>query len=279
MPTDDGLDVMIVEDNPTNRRVLQKILERAGHRCLLARDGDEALDLIGKHAVDVIILDMNMPGVHGTEVARLCRLMGGRPAATPIMMFSANVTPEAREECLHAGANAFMPKPIQVDLFLKTLAELAGKPSGPLVSAATGPACADPTRSDIAGSDEPVLDLQILKGLETMSKDPAFLDELVAEYLAESRRLLRLLAQDIDRDADDDIKEALHSLRGSALSIGATSMKMICKHFERLLPCGTREQKKNILQELNHAFIKLANELETYRHQRMSAEQASSRPD
>ena len=275
----DGLDVMIVEDNPTNRRVLQKILERAGHRCLLARDGDEALDLIGKHAVDVIILDMNMPGVHGTEVARLCRLMGGRPAATPIMMFSANITPEARDECLRAGANAFMPKPIQVEYFLKALAELAGKPPAPVAAAACGAACAAPARPELPGAAEPVLDPQILTGLETMSKDPAFLDELIAEFLAESRRLLRLLAHGIEQDADDDIKEALHSLRGSALSIGATSMKLICKRFERLLPYGTKEQKKNLWQELNHAFIKLSHELASYRQQRMPAEQAPSRPD
>ncbi len=279
VPTADGLDVMIVEDNPTNRRVLQKILERAGHRCLLARDGDEALDLIGKHTVDAIILDMNMPGVSGTEVARLCRLMGGRLAATPIMMFSANVTPEAREECLRAGANVFMPKPIQVELFLKTLDELVGKPPGSATGAGSAPACADPARDENVGSAEPVLDLQVLKGLETMSKDPVFLDDLIAEYLAESRRLLGLLARDIERDTDDDIKEALHSLRGSALSIGATSMKLICKRFERLLPCGSREQKKDLLQELNQAFMKLASQLEKYRQQRMSAEQASSRPD
>ncbi len=276
---DDGLDVMIVEDNPTNRRVLQKILERAGHRCLLARDGDEALDLIGKHVVDVIILDMNMPGVHGTEVARLCRLMGGRPAATPIMMFSANVTPEAREECLHAGANTFMPKPIQVELFLKTLDELAGKRTAPAPANCSDPACVDTAWPELPRPGEPVLDLHILQGLETMSRDPAFLDELIAEYLAESRRLLQLVAQDIERDADDEIKEALHSLRGSALSIGATAMKMTCKRFEKLLPSGTREQRKHILQELNHAFIKLCSELEAYRQQRMSAEQASSRPD
>ncbi len=277
--TDDGFEVMIVEDNPTNRRVLQKILERAGHRCVLAKDGDEALELIAKHPVDVMVLDMNMPGVYGTEVARLCRLMGGRAATTPIMMFSANVTSEAREECLRAGANAFMSKPIQVDSFLKTLNELAAVNRG--CGTRPVPACVAAARihPGLSEPGEPVLDLQILRGLESVSKDSTFLDELIAEYVAESRRLLGVLAESIELEADHEIKEALHALRGSALSIGATSMKMICKRIERLVPSGLKQQKEDILRELNIAFMKLCEELEAYLQQRMPAEQASPRPD
>ncbi len=277
--TEDGLEVMIVEDNPTNRRVLQKILERAGHRCVLAKDGEEALDLIGKHPVDAIILDMNMPGVHGTEVARLCRLMGGRAAATPIMMFSANVTPEAREECLRAGANAFMPKPIQVDAFLKTLDELATTHRSIMPEVLSGQSAPAKAYTGLVRPGELVLDLQMLRGIESVSKDPMFVDELIAEFMTESRRLLSALAQAIELEADHSIKEVLHALRGSALSIGATSLKMICKRIERQVPSGLKGQKEDILRELNLAFMKLCKELEAYRRQRVPAEQASPRLD
>ncbi len=276
---EDGLDVMIVEDNPTNRRVLQKILERAGHRCVLAKDGEEALDLIGKHPVDAIILDMNMPGVHGTEVARLCRLMGGHAALTPIMMFSANVTPEARDECLRAGANVFMPKPIQVNSFLKTLDELAAMRRSAMPVAGSISLVAPKTYTGLVRPGEPVLDLDVLRGIETVSRDSAFVDELIAEYVTESRRLLSVLAQGIELEADHAIKEALHALRGSALSIGATSMKLICKRIERQVPSGLKGQKEDILRELNLAFMKLCKELEAYQQQRVPSEQASPRLD
>ncbi len=277
--TTDGLEVMIVEDNPTNRRVLQMILERAGHRCVLARDGEEGLELIAKHPVDAIVLDMNMPSVHGTEVARLCRLMGGRPAATPIIMFSANVTPEAREECLSAGANAFVPKPIQVESFLHTLEELAGPHRTLPKSTVLAPVIVDDAGSHCSAHAEAILDLQILKNLETVSKDPAFLDDLITEYRTDSWRLLQRLAQGIENESDHEIKEVLHALRGSALSIGATSMKIICKRFECLSPCGMKEKKNDILRELNQAFVKLCKELEIYQQQRLPAEQAPSGPD
>ena len=116
--------VLVAEDNPTNRKVIQKILERAGHHCTLAKDGEDALDKIEKKEFDAIILDMNMPGMTGMDVARMYRLMRGNMTRAPIIMFSANVTTEARAESLEAGADEFLPKPIQVKLFLQTLEQL-----------------------------------------------------------------------------------------------------------------------------------------------------------
>jgi two-component system sensor histidine kinase RpfC len=85
-----GYEILVAEDNPTNRKVLQKILERAGHRCTLVKDGNEALDLVERKSFDAIILDMNMPTIPGTDVARLYRLMHGHAADLPIIMFSEN---------------------------------------------------------------------------------------------------------------------------------------------------------------------------------------------
>lgn len=277
--SNDGLEVMIVEDNPTNRRVLQKILERAGHRCVLVRDGEEALELISRHPVDAIILDMNMPGVYGTEVARLCRLMGGHTGKTPIIMFSANATPEAREECLHAGANAFMCKPIQVELFLKTLDELTAGDQLNRTKLIPSPIPAVAISADFQSLGEPVLDLKILSELETVSKDPAFLNDLIEEYMAESRRLLGVLADAVALEADHEIKEVLHALRGSALSIGATAMKMTCKRLEQQVHYGLKKHKEEAFRELNITFTTLCDQLEAYQQQRVSKEQASPRPD
>ncbi|MFM7759420.1 MAG: ATP-binding protein, partial [Burkholderiaceae bacterium] len=120
----DVYSILIVEDNPTNRKVLQKILERAGHQCVMASDGEAALDIIAAQHFDAMVIDMNMPRLSGTEVVRFCRMMGGAVSKTPIIVFSASVTPEARDESFAAGANAFIAKPIEVQKFLKTLDQL-----------------------------------------------------------------------------------------------------------------------------------------------------------
>ena len=263
-----GYDLLVAEDNPTNRKVLQKILERAGHRCSLVRDGEEALDAVDKHIFDAIILDMNMPVLAGTDVARLCRLMHGQSARIPIIMFSANVTTEARQESIEAGADEFLPKPIQIDVFLKTLNRLVEafhqyQTSSGIRNVVTLPCPL------LWGDDEVVLNPQALTGIENMSTDPRFLDDLIVEFINENRRMLdelerSMLAQDLET-----FREIIHALKGSALSVGAVAMKMACKRMEKLDPPVIASYSQEIMQQLRQIFMLLCEELEKYRQKRV----------
>ena len=260
--------VLVAEDNPTNRKVIQKILERAGHHCTLAKDGEDALDKIEKKEFDAIILDMNMPGMTGMDVARMYRLMRRNMARAPIIMFSANVTPEAREESLEAGADEFLPKPIQVNSFLQTLQELVTdfKTSGPPEN---GAVIQKPkNRLKLLLPAEVTLDLQSLTDLENVSKDPKFLDDLILEFISENRNLLRSLESALSEARVDEIKEMLHTLKGSALSIGAVSLKMMCKRVEKLNIFEMEEYSAEISQEMKAVFSELCEELEKYRQLR-----------
>ncbi len=262
---DSAYKVLVAEDNPTNRKVIQKILERAGHHCTLAKDGEDALDKIEKKEFDAIILDMNMPGMTGMDVARMYRLMRGNMTRAPIIMFSANVTPEAREESIEAGADEFLPKPIQVNLFLQTLQDLVVefKLSGPpeIESAPVTPK----SRLKLWHPSETVLELQNLSDLEKVSKDPKFLDDLILEFIAENKRLLQSLEIALCELKIDEVKEILHAIKGSALSIGAISLKLMCKRIEKLNPLEMEACSAEILQELRVVFSKLCEELEKYR--------------
>ncbi len=254
--------VLIVEDNPTNRKVLQKILERAGHQCTLARDGEEALDLISAQSFDAIVLDLNMPKFTGTEVARFCKLIGGSVAATPIIMFSASVTQEARDESISAGADAFMPKPIDVTAFLELLNGLvhSRRKAGEAPVAGVRQSSALPDHRHA-----PVLEMDKLSNLETVSADPGFLDELIVEFMNEGQRLMAVVGKGISSGEWSRVGSALHALRGSALSIGATSLKIMCGWIEKLPPDEIRARRKEIQEELDKCFSLLCEELESYR--------------
>jgi two-component system sensor histidine kinase RpfC len=260
--------VLVAEDNPTNRRVIQKILERAGHHCTLAKDGEDALDKIEKKEFDAIILDMNMPGMTGMDVARMYRLMRGNMTRAPIIMFSANVTTEARDESIEAGADEFLPKPIQVNSFLQTLQQLVTefKTSGPPENNAVVPK--PKNRLKLLRPAEPVLDLQNLTDLEKVSKDPKFLDDLILEFVSENRNSLRSLETALSEVKIDEIKEILHALKGSALSIGAVTLKMMCKRIEKLSPYEMEEYSLEISLEMKAVFNELCEELEKYRQAR-----------
>ncbi len=257
----DALRILIVEDNPTNRTVLQKILERAGHECTPARDGGEAMTLIGDKEFDAIVLDLNMPKVTGIEVARFCKAIGGTTAAIPIIMFSASVTREAREESFAAGAQAFLPKPIDVAEFLETLGRLVDRSSAPSLNrmmASTAPSLS-------GRRQEPVLELDTLARLEEVSTDPGFLDGLLVEFINEGHRLLHLIDTGIEARDGEHIGSALHALRGSALSVGATSLKVCCARLEKLSLNDMLVRRNEIRKELKLCFSLLCKELERYR--------------
>ncbi len=263
--------VLIAEDNPTNRKVIQKILERAGHQCTLARDGDEALDLVDKKLFDAIVLDMNMPGMGGTDVARIYRLMRGDLGRTPIIMFSANVTPEARQESLDAGADEFLPKPIQVDLFLNTLSRLVNNyRSGQLPTLSKPSVSAKPGLPFLC-TDAPSLDLQSLSALEEVSSDLRFLDDLIGEFITENRRVLEGLEASLRAAEWESVKEALHAIKGSALSVGAVSLKVLCRQIEKLSATDMRRHQAEIIYTLRQSLRQLCQELEHYRQQRKRA--------
>ncbi len=269
----DSYQVLVAEDNATNRKVIQKILERAGHQCFLARHGEEALELLDKSEFDALVLDMNMPGMPGTDVARMYRLMRGERVRMPIIMFSANATPEAREESLEAGADDFLSKPIKVELLLATLSQLvkrfraAGPPSHPEFR--EEPATSPP----ISDAGQPVLDLQSLTILEGVSRDPHFLDDLIVEFMNENRRLIDRLEGALKIQDWDRAKEILHTMRGAGLSIGAVSLKALCTRIEKLNPAEMKAYAPEITFEVRQTFRRLCQALELYRQQRESIPQ------
>ncbi len=271
---DDAYQVLVAEDNPTNRKVIQKILERAGHQCFLARHGEEALDLIDKREFDALVLDMNMPGMPGTDVARMYRLMRGEQSRMPIIMFSANATPEARDESLEAGADDFLSKPIQVELLLSTLSRLVNRfragdqPASPQFRAG------QPTGLPGSHASQPVLDRQSLTDLEGVSSDPHFLDDLIVEFINENRRMIDRLEGALKGQEWDRVREILHAMRGAALSIGAVSLKVLCRQIEKLHPSEMKVHTSDIVFEVRQTFRRLCQELELYRQQRESAPQA-----
>ena len=261
----DGLSILIVEDNPTNRKVLQKILERAGHHCTLAQDGEEGLDILSTQTFDAMVIDMNMPKVSGLDVVRFCRMMGGAVAKTPIIIFSASVTQEARDESFAAGADAYISKPIEVSKFLKTLNRLVQDNRPAPISKQHEHATGAHKGSEINTS---ILDAAKLNNLESMSQDPAFIDELIAEFISEGRRLIGNFNRSLVRSDYAQVASAMHALRGSALSIGATSLKQLCAHIEKLADEALQENQVEIKNQLSECFQELCEALEVYQNNR-----------
>ncbi len=112
------LEILIVEDNKMNRRVITKMLERLGHSVVAAENGQHALDILKKQNFSLIFMDMQMPILDGVETTIIIRSGAHREidATIPIIAMTANAMKEDRETCLEAGMNSYISKPIQKSL-------------------------------------------------------------------------------------------------------------------------------------------------------------------
>lgn len=106
------LKILVAEDNPVNQRVCLRMLERFGHRALLASDGNQALAMAEQDTFDLILMDIQMPGLDGLEVTRKLRDEGN---AVPIVALTAHATVGYREFCLSQGMDGYLDKPIRME--------------------------------------------------------------------------------------------------------------------------------------------------------------------
>lgn len=113
-----GTAVLLVEDEPINQEVARILLEEAGVRVDIAEDGRQAVDMAGKHAYATILMDMQMPKMSGVEAAIAIREQGGK---VPIIAMTANAFAEDRAQCLEAGMNDFLTKPVDPEHFYEIL--------------------------------------------------------------------------------------------------------------------------------------------------------------
>ncbi len=114
-----GARVLVAEDNPTNQRVTQLILESGGHVATIVDNGEAALDALERGAFDVALFDLSMPVVSGLEALKLYQYTTQKPI--PVLILSANVTTEVIEECQRAGCAEFLPKPIRPTTLLDAI--------------------------------------------------------------------------------------------------------------------------------------------------------------
>jgi CheY-like chemotaxis protein len=124
--------ILVVDDMLDTRRLMRRVLERAGVRVAEAATGDTALAAIRSGRPDAVVLDLRLPGMSGFDVARAVRTdPDAAVASIPILACSASVQPEVVREAMDAGCNAFEGKPFDIhtfaDVVLGLIAQRAGR--------------------------------------------------------------------------------------------------------------------------------------------------------
>jgi len=125
-----GCRILVAEDNVVNQRLIRAILGKGGHRFEIAADGLQCVQAFCRGQFDLVLMDMQMPGMDGIEAtARIRSLEQQLGHRTPILALTANATAEDRAKCVQAGMDGFLTKPISPERVLAAVAEHAA-PAG-----------------------------------------------------------------------------------------------------------------------------------------------------
>ena len=251
------LKVLVADDNASNRTVISKILERAGHAAELVASGEQVLDSLERARYDVVILDRNMPDMGGVETLKRLRFMTAGPDRVPVIVVSADATPEARQECVDAGADAFLAKPIQAPRLLDLIAELGAQCK---TRAAEPPRPSAPRQ----GEAPAVLNRETLRLLEELGTDSDFMERLVTAFISDVRGFLQRLDRDDKSMSIEEFRSILHALKGSVSSIGADRLTHFCVRVGAMDDEVLQAESNAVTEALRDEFETVRNGLADY---------------
>jgi signal transduction histidine kinase/CheY-like chemotaxis protein/ligand-binding sensor domain-containing protein len=117
------LRILIAEDNPVNQKLTARVLSKLGYACDIVMNGSEALNIIKENKFDVILMDVQMPEMDGLEATRIIRQQYGLKPI--IIAMTANAMQGDREECLRAGMDDYVSKPVKIDALINVLEKWA----------------------------------------------------------------------------------------------------------------------------------------------------------
>jgi two-component system sensor histidine kinase RpfC len=214
------LRVLVADDQPTNRTVLCRILERAGHRTWQAEDGERALDMLEAEDFDLVLVDMHMPRFSGLDVIRQLRYMQAGGPLTPVIVLSADATAQAARSAEEAGAPAFLTKPVVVARLLETIADLVSPARLPRVR-------------PLGDLSRPTINSAVLEELAAMQLGEGFLREFVEQCIKDGNACLADLRGQCGRRAWAEARETAHALKGIAENLGAQLVAERCQQLMR----------------------------------------------
>jgi PAS domain S-box-containing protein len=242
--------VLLVEDNEINQRVARRFLERLGCEVSVVGDGRQAIEAYQKDSYGFILMDMQMPVMDGLEATRQIRRLEGTKLRTPIVALTANAMMGQLEQCLEAGMDDYLTKPLDVSRLQDVLDRFMDK------RASAAGAGAVPVQSKVP-------DRSVRMRLEEIAGgDAEFAQEIVTAFIlggAETLSEMRAWATASDCQA---LSRAAHKLKGASANLHLESLTALAFDIE----CrAKRHEQRDWMTDMEKLAIELRRAAETLR--------------
>ena len=271
--------ILVVDDHPTNRRILARQLSVLGLPSHMAENGETALPMWRQGNYSLVITDCHMPEMDGYALARAIRQIEadeGRPR-TPILGWTANALPIEKENCKEAGMDDMLVKPVAVHLlrdalatWLKAAPKKGDASQAAATAAATTVAAIPAQRPSLPPSPPPSqpdtpsvpVDVAVLASL--IGDDPAVLRECLKEFRTNTMKIAVELCTACVAGETAAASEAAHKLKSSARSVGALTLGNLCGDIEQAHRTGRIEKMSVLLPQFRTEVAAVERWLEAF---------------
>ena len=121
------MNILFIEDDPMNRRVVRDMLDVAGATMTEAEDAETGLALIDAHDYEIVLVDLRMPGMDGIEAIGHIRARADTRAQVPVIVVTADTAVDLRDRCLQAGADEVLFKPVAMDALFDAIGRILAR--------------------------------------------------------------------------------------------------------------------------------------------------------
>jgi two-component system sensor histidine kinase RpfC len=259
-----ALDILVVEDNPVNQKVTRRILEHAGHAVAVAGSGEDALEALEDGEFDLMVVDVNMPGISGIDIVKLHRMANLDKPRMPILALSADATPETRKACEDAGVDAYLTKPVEARRLLDVIDGLALADDKASVNDRSMPAAQSvtsiATHPRFRSETYPAVNWGMVGGLAEFGGDE-FVFETMRDYVVNTEGLLEEIAAAVNTVNADRFRDRVHALRGTSGNVGAEALWRSCQDMRGMTGDRLRSDGEHYLQQLQREFSRFQREI------------------
>jgi len=255
------LNVLVAEDNRVNQEIISTILKKAGHKVLIANNGEEALDYLEDNYFDICIVDMHMPEKSGIEVIKLHRFLNQDNSDIPFVVLSADMSQDSRILSEEAGAAEYLTKPVEPSKLLSIIDQLTPQQGG---TVKVVPLVAPDVKPDICHAEKLVLRKR-LDLIKDISNGSDFFVNMIMSFQSDGVHLVKKINNAYELQKANDLSEYVHTLSGCAANMGANILVNACQKVSKALNDDVKltDFKQNI-DDINVLFTQSCTEMQSY---------------
>jgi PAS domain S-box-containing protein len=259
------LRILLAEDNTVNQKLAVRLLERMGYRADVVANGLEVLEALQRQSYDVILMDVQMPEMDGLEASRVIHEDWPIEDRPHIVALTANAMQGDREECMAAGMDDYLTKPIQIKALQEALERVGlwARVQHRRQTRRLPPVQTAPLEAEKQAEFGPALDPTVLAELRQFQGEgePDIVWELAEAFAFETPPLLETLRQSVASGQPEQLKRAAHNLKGSSNNLGARPMAALSAELEIIGKNGTVERAEELVTRLEQEYQRVCQAL------------------